>query len=358
MITNVPGAAGTTAQQRLVYQGQRAVIAAPILAFASLANGQTFATITPALAADSRTINAALALATDRPTFCVALAAELNSAGTTAYVWTVNGAGDGLVGTAKTPGIAANYKPTGTALVGGVGAISTVGFDPISSQGNKLESLASGGWQDTVSKIFDRYSSPNTSDWGYIKPGGYPLGLGAFPGGALPSGLTDPQLAGAPIRQLSSQAYWSSCIIPPNGVRVQPWAVAYDVTSAGIFPANGELTFPAAGEFNSFGVKNSATGHSILLGKHSDVSTTRWYLNVNDVSGTDSFILGPAIDTNRHTVIFAFDGTILRVLFDGIVFITATKGVELLHMPITSVALASNNTMNLPFYFYQMAWRV
>ena len=81
MITNVPGSAGTTAQQRLVYQGQKSVISASPLARVSLANGQTFDTITPAGAADSRTINAALAASTDLPTFCAALAADLNSVG-------------------------------------------------------------------------------------------------------------------------------------------------------------------------------------------------------------------------------------------------------------------------------------
>jgi hypothetical protein len=133
MITNVPGAAGTTAQQRLVYQGQKAVISASPLARVSLANGQTFDTITPAGAADSRTINAALAASTDLPTFCAALAADLNSVGgnTTAYVWTVNGTSDGLVGTAKTPGTSYNVFPTGTALVGGRGSVSASG---ISSQ--------------------------------------------------------------------------------------------------------------------------------------------------------------------------------------------------------------------------------
>jgi hypothetical protein len=122
---------GTPAQQALLYQGTRAVVAAPLLAFASLANGQTFVTITPALAADSRTINAAKAASSDRPTFCAALAADLNTTGggTTAYIWTVNGAADGLIGTAKAPGIAYNSIPTGTALVGGVGSLTTTGTD-------------------------------------------------------------------------------------------------------------------------------------------------------------------------------------------------------------------------------------
>jgi hypothetical protein len=126
-IINVPVSGGTSEQNRLIYQGTRSVVAAPILAFASLANGQTFVTITPSGAADSRTINAALAASTDRPTFCAALALELNAAGTTAYVWTVNVTSDGLIGTAKTPGSAFNRAPTGTALVGAVGSISTFG---------------------------------------------------------------------------------------------------------------------------------------------------------------------------------------------------------------------------------------
>lgn len=131
-------------QAVLLLQGTRAVVAAQPLAWASLANGQTFVTITPALAADSRTINAALAASTDRPTFCAALALELNTANTTAFVWTVNGTSDGLIGTAETPGDEFNSSPTGTALVGGIGSVTTMGADAAASVSLSPLSLPTG----------------------------------------------------------------------------------------------------------------------------------------------------------------------------------------------------------------------
>jgi hypothetical protein len=132
---------GTPAQQAALFQGTRAVVAAPILAWASLANGQTFVTITPAGAADSRTINAALVASTDRPTFCAALAAELNLANTTAYTWTVNGAGDGLIGTAKAIGMAYNSVPTGTCLTPNSAKITTLGQPGNADMINTLTAL-------------------------------------------------------------------------------------------------------------------------------------------------------------------------------------------------------------------------
>ena len=124
-----PGVPRTSAQEAALFRGTYAVVSASPLAFASLANGQTFATITPALAADSRTINAALAASTDLPTFCAALANDLNTIGgnTTAYNWTATAST--VVGTAKAPGDSFNKIPTGTALVGGVGSIATLGIN-------------------------------------------------------------------------------------------------------------------------------------------------------------------------------------------------------------------------------------
>lgn len=116
---------GSQSQNALVWNGARAVVSASPLAFASLANGQTFVTITPTGAVNSRTINAALAASTDLPTFCAALALELNTSGTTAFTWTATSTG--LLGTAKQVGGAFNRAPTGTSLIGGIGAISAVG---------------------------------------------------------------------------------------------------------------------------------------------------------------------------------------------------------------------------------------
>jgi hypothetical protein len=167
---------GTVAQRELIYVGQKAVVAAPILAWASLANGQTFVTITPAGAADSRTINAALALSTDRPTFCAALAADLNTTGggTTAYVWTVNGTSDGLIGTAKTPGVAFNLVPTGTALVSGLGSITTLGIDAQTDTVSTLQdalrpgSMISRPTGQTSRGWFDITDAPNGDRWATV----------------------------------------------------------------------------------------------------------------------------------------------------------------------------------------------
>jgi hypothetical protein len=133
---------GTPAQQVALFRGTYAVVAAPIKAW-PLTDGWTFVTVTPALATDSRTINAAKAASSDRPTFCAALAADLNTTGggTTAFVWTVNGAGDGLIGTAKAIGMAYNSVPTGTCLTPNSAKITTLGQPGNADMINTLVSL-------------------------------------------------------------------------------------------------------------------------------------------------------------------------------------------------------------------------
>jgi hypothetical protein len=345
-IINVPVSGGTSEQNRLIYQGTRAVVAAPILAWASLANGQTFVTITPALATDSRTINAALAASTDRPTFCAALAAELNTANTTAYVWTVNALLDGLVGTAKAPGIAFNAIPTGTALTGEKGSVTTVGLDPMYAQGTKLESLASGGWQDTVSKLFDLYA-PNSTDWGYLKPGAYPLGKPT-----LPAGMTEPDLSGAPIRLANGIFYWSALVLrsstgspPTTGARGQPWAVAFDVATVP----------PIINNQNIIGLYEASEGQFVYIKNDYAMDTTRWVLKTFDGASADPDALGPVIDSARHTIILAYDKANLRVIIDGVVVIDVAAPQ---HLPLKGVALWTYTTGSVPMDVYQMAWRV
>lgn len=124
--TNSPD--GSPTQKMLLFRGQRAVQTVPLLAYASLAAGQTIidnvAGVTYTLVADDLA-GGTLPLAT------VAIAARINGLGTSAFTWVATATGFTI--TAKTPDSAHNTLITGTALAS-VSVISTVGTDPIASQ--------------------------------------------------------------------------------------------------------------------------------------------------------------------------------------------------------------------------------
>jgi len=121
-----------------VQYGTRAQVSATLLAFASLANGQTFVTVTTLGAPLSYTIDAALSGKSTLAEVTAAQAVIMNADSTNAYTWTATATG--LTAVAKSPGTLFNVAPSGSCLSGRVGTVTVFGGDALTSG-----SLVAGG---------------------------------------------------------------------------------------------------------------------------------------------------------------------------------------------------------------------
>jgi hypothetical protein len=334
---------GTTAQNALVYQGARAVIAAPLLAFASLSNGQTFATITPALAADSRVINAALAASTDRPTFCAALANDLNTAGggTTAYVWTVNATSDGLVGTAKTPGKLYRRIPTGTALTGGKGSVLTNGAESIAYNAEKLSLFGDPGWLDDFAELAAVYA-PGAARIRFKDFANEPDLY--FPANTFGThvAITVPRYRDTENadsdgggRRPTANASWP--LVAGNIIanpRNTPWAFVIDAK----FPA------PVTGQSWYVGICNLDGSRYIVVQSRYSVQQTQ----IGVGSGGAFLIGGPTADAAFHKYMVAFNGSdTVTFLCDGAVASIGTTNLDYMPQTISSFTMRGLSNANM-----------